>query len=67
MPHKTAATVAHTIGVDTGKNTLPLASTTRRQCFAGEDCPQPDRSRVPRCLVGIEAGMATHYVARELC
>ena len=21
---------------------------------------------VPRCLIGIEAGMATHYVAREL-
>src|ERR1700750_593291 len=24
MPHKTAATVAHTIGIDTGKNTLHL-------------------------------------------
>jgi len=21
---------------------------------------------MPRCLIGIEAGMATHYVAREL-
>jgi transposase len=23
-------------------------------------------ANVPRCLIGIEAGMATHYVAREL-
>src|SRR6478735_2280735 len=37
--------------------------------FAGEDCPRPDRSPARQCaavLVGIEAGMATHYVAREL-
>ncbi len=26
MSHKTAATVAHTIGIDTGKNTLHLIS-----------------------------------------
>ena len=24
-------------------------------------------ANVPPCLIGIEAGMATHYVARELC
>ncbi len=53
MSHKTAATVAHTIGIDTGKNTLHLI---------GLD----DIANVPRCLIGIEAGMATHYVAREL-
>src|SRR5258707_771859 len=34
--------------------------------FAGEDCPRPGLANVPRCLIGIEAGMATHYVAREL-
>ena len=53
MSHKTAGTVTHTIGIDTGKNTLHLI---------GLD----DIANVPRCLIGIEAGMATHYVAREL-
>ena len=37
MSHKTAATVAHTIGIDTGKNTLHLI---------GLD----DIANVPRCL-----------------
>src|SRR6476660_8172230 len=49
MSHKTAATLAHTIGIDTGKNTI-----TARL------------ANLPRCLIGIEAGMGTHYVAREL-
>ena len=26
MSHKTAATVAHTIGIDTGKNTVPVGN-----------------------------------------
>jgi len=38
MSHKTAATVAHTIGIDTGKNTLHLIGLDDKgQSFAGED------------------------------
>ena len=71
MSHMTAAAVAHTIGIDTGKNTLHLIGTRRQggNRFAGEDRRGRIAARfanVPRCLIGIEAGMATHYVAREL-
>src|SRR6201988_5001374 len=71
MPHKTAATVAHTIGIDTGKNTLHLiglddqgAIVLREKIARGRIAAR--LANVPRCLIGIEAGMATHYVAREL-
>jgi hypothetical protein len=39
-----------------GKRTLRLHATRSEN----------DRTNVPQCLIGIEAGMATHYVAREL-
>jgi transposase len=71
MSHKTAATVAHTIGIDTGKNTLHLiglddkgAIVLREKISRGQITAR--LANVPRCLIGIEAGMATHYVAREL-
>ena len=71
MSHKTAATVAHTIGIDTGKNTLQLiglddqgAIVLREKIARGRIAAR--LANVPRCLIGIEAGMATHYVAREL-
>src|SRR6476469_5102836 len=71
MSHKTAATVAHTIGIDTGKNTLHLiglddqgAIVLREKIARGRITAR--LANVPRCLIGIEAGMATHYVAREL-
>jgi hypothetical protein len=32
MSHKTAATVAHTIGIDTGKNTLRAGAWPPRRC-----------------------------------
>ena len=70
MSHKTA-TVAHTIGIDTGKNTLHLiglddqgAIVVRRSLPRGRIAAR--FANVPRCLIEIEAGMATHYVAREL-
>ena len=70
MSHK-AATVAHTIGIDTGKNTLHLiglddkgAIVLREKIARGRITARLDN--VPRCLIGIEAGMTTHYVAREL-
>jgi transposase len=71
MSHKTAATVAHTVGIDTGKNTLHLiglddqgAIVLREKIARGRIAAR--LANVPRCLIGIEAGMATHYVAREL-
>jgi hypothetical protein len=71
MSHKTAATVARTIGIDTGKNTLHLiglddkgAIVLREKIARGRIAAR--LANVPRCLIGIEAGMATHYVAREL-
>src|SRR4026208_2343336 len=70
MSHKTAATVAHTIGIDTGKNTLHLiglddkgAIVLREEIARGRIAAR--LANVSRCLIGIEAGMATHYVARE--
>jgi|ERR1700730_15506466 hypothetical protein len=67
MSHKTAATVAHTIGIDTGKNTLHLiglddqgAIVLREKIARGRIAAR--LANVPRCLIGIEAGMATHYV-----
>ena len=70
MSHKAAATVANTIGIDTGKNTLiSSASTTRGNRLREKIARGRIAARlanVPRCLIGIEAGMATHYVAREI-
>jgi transposase len=71
MSHKTAATVAHTIGIDTGKNTLHLIGLDDMGAIVLREKVVRDRitarlANVPRCLIGIEAGMATHYVAREL-
>jgi transposase len=67
--HKTAATVAHTIGIDTGKNTLHLIGLDDKGAIVLREKVARGRITarlVPRCLIGIEAGMATHYVAREL-
>ena len=71
MSHKTAAPVAPIIGIDTGKNTLHLiglddngAIVLREKIARGRIAAR--FANVPRCLIGIEAGMATHYVAREL-
>src|ERR1700687_6409472 len=71
MPHKTAATVAHTIGIDTGKNTLHLIGLDDKGAIVLREKIARGRiaarfANVSRCLIGIEAGMATHYVAPEL-
>src|SRR6476659_10107680 len=59
------------IGIDTGKNILRLiglddqgAIVLREKIARGRIAAR--LANVPRCLIGIEAGMATHYVAREL-
>ena len=70
MSQKTDA-IAKTIGIDTGKNTLHLIGldpegtiVLREKLGRGRIAAR--LANLPRCLIGIEAGMATHYVAREL-
>jgi transposase len=71
MACKTDATVARTIGIDTGKNTLHIIGLDERGRIVLREKVSRGRiaarlANVPQCLIGIEAGMATHYVAREL-
>ena len=71
MSKQKNAIAVRTIGIDTGKNTLHMVGLDER----GEVVLREKVSRnriaarlvnVPPCLIGIEAGMATHYMAREL-
>ncbi len=60
-----------TIGIDTGNNTLHLIGLDRHETIVLREKLARGRIRcrlanVPPCLIGIEAGMATHFVAREL-
>jgi transposase len=71
MSRRTDAVVASTIGIDTGKNTLHLVGLDDQGAIVLREKVARGRVRarfvnVPPCLIGIEAGMATHYVAREL-
>ncbi len=72
MPRSSAVHAVTTLGIDMGKNTLHMIGLDTRGGTSG--CGEKvSRGRItsrlanlPPCLVGIEAGMATHYVAREL-
>jgi transposase len=71
MSQKTDTVVARTIGIDTGKNTLHLIGLDDRGAIVLREKLTRGRiaarlANVPQCLIGIEAGMATHCVAREL-
>jgi transposase len=71
MPRKTDTAVVQTIGIDTGKNTLHMIGLDERGTIVLREKVSRQRIaarlvNVQPCLVGIEAGMATHYVAREL-
>jgi transposase len=71
MSQKTDAVVISTIGIDTGKNTLHLVGLDDQGTIVLREKLSRSRivsrlANVPRCLIGIEAGMGTHYVAREL-
>jgi transposase len=70
MPRKFDTTVV-TIGIDPGKNTLHLVGLDARgQIVLREKVARTKivsrLANVPPCLIGIEAGMGTHYVTREL-
>src|SRR6201998_3738569 len=69
MPQSNTAVV--TIGIDPGKNTLHLVGLDARGGIALREKVVRARivarlANVPPCLIGIEAGMGTHYVTREL-
>src|ERR1051326_9010137 len=71
MPRKTNSVVIRTIGIDTGKNTLHLIGLDEKGAIVLREKVSRNRIaarlvNVSPCLVGIEAGMATHYIAREL-
>ena len=60
-----------TIGIDPGKNTLHLIGLDARGKIVLREKVARGRivarlANVPPCLIGIEAGMGTHYVTREL-
>ena len=71
MPSKKDVAGVSTIGIDTGKNTLHMIGLDEKGAIVLHE--KVSRSRiaarlmnVPPCLIGIEAGMATHYMSREL-
>ena len=71
MPKRTSAAAISTIGIDTGKNTLHMIGLDEKGAIVLREKISRHRIaarlvNVPSCLVGIEAGMATHYIAREL-
>jgi transposase len=71
MSKQRNAIAVSTIGIDTGKNTLHMIGLDEKGEIILRE--KISRSRIASrlvnvgpCLVGIEAGMATHYMAREL-
>jgi transposase len=72
MSRRSTVRAVTTIGIDMGKNTLHMvgldslgAVVLRERVSRGRITSR--LANLPPCLIGIEAGMATHYVARELC
>jgi len=57
--HRYGKNTLHLIGLD-DQGTIVLREKLSRSRIVSR------LANVPRCLIGIEAGMATHYVAREL-
>lgn len=71
MSKRTNAIAISTVGIDTGKNTLHMIGLDEKGAIVLR--VKVTRSRIaarlvnmPPCLVGIEAGMATHCRARDL-
>src|SRR5215471_11710214 len=68
MPRASTVHAVITIGIDLGKNTLHVIGLDSSGAIVlREKVRIASRlANLPPCLIGIEAGMATHYVAREL-
>jgi transposase len=71
MPRKTIPNNLTTLGIDMGKTTCHMIGLDAGGAIVLRE--KISRSRIserlansPPCLIGIEAGMATHYVARDL-
>jgi transposase len=70
MPHKSTVYAVTAIGVDIGMNTLHMvgldscgAIVLREKVLRGRVASR--LANLQPCLIGIETGMATHYVARD--
>ena len=71
MPRTSSVHAVTTIGMDMGKNTLHMIGLDSRGAIVLREKVSRGRialrlANLPCCLIGIEAGLATHYVAREL-
>src|SRR5215211_2834937 len=71
MPCKSTVHAVTAIGIDMGKNALHMVGLDSRGAIVLREKVSRGRiasrlSNLSPCLIGIEAGMATHYVAREL-
>jgi len=71
MPRGSTVRAVSTIGIDMGKNTLHMVGLDSLGAIVLRERVSRGRiksrlANLPPCLIGIEAGMATHYVAREL-
>ena len=70
-PCKKDVAVVRTIGIDTGKNTLHMIGLDEKGAIVLREKVSRNRIaarlvNIPPCLIGIEAGMATHYMCRDL-
>ena len=71
MPSKKDTAAVRAIGIDTGKNTLHMIGLDEKGTIVLREKVSRGRiatrlMNVPPCLIGIEAGMATHYMSRKL-
>jgi transposase len=71
MPRTSTVQAVIAIGIDMGKNTLHMVGLDSRGAIVLREKVSRGRialrlANLPPCLIGIEAGLATHYVAREL-
>ena len=71
MPRTSTVHAVTAIGIDMGKNTLHMIGLDARGAIVLREKVSRGRialrfANMPPCLIGIEAGLATHYVAREL-
>lgn len=71
MRRTTTLHTVSTLGIDMGKYTLHMIGLDTRGAIVLREKVSRGRinsrlANLARCLIGIEAGMATHYVAREL-
>ena len=71
MPRTSTVHAVTTIGMDRGKNTIRMIGLDFRGAMVLRERGWRGRitsrlANLPSCLIGIEVGMATHYVAREL-